>query len=172
MKKWYKITYPDGREKSVGEVKGNTLHMTRYASRHMWEQPDGQKGWSLSTQILGDPTLNSIMLLDAETSTHYFLEQTTWDALITVGSFLNQLNHPDYGEQIVFPLSVFRVTQQKDFDASIPMKRITPDQAMFLLQNNLPVFRQRRQSITFKDIQHETVAAFTAHDYFVEEVAR
>lgn len=171
MKKWYKITYPDGREKPIGEVKGTTLHMTRHASKHMWEQPDGQKGWALSTQILNDPALTSIMLLDVESSTHYFLEQTTWDAMTTIGTFLNRLNHQDYGEQIVFPLESFKVTQHKDFDTTIQMTRITPDQAIFLLKNNLPVFRQRRQRITLKDIHHETVSAFLAHDYFIEEVS-
>lgn len=169
MKKWYKITYPDGRKQLIGELKGATLHMTRHAKTHMWEEPDGRKGWSFSNQILEDPSIRSIMLLDADSSTHYFLEQTTWDAMITVGTFLRQLTHDVYGDQIVFPIEAFTVTQHKDFDASIPMKQITPDQAIFLLQHRLPVFRQRRQPITFKDIQNETVSAFIAHDYYVEE---
>lgn len=178
MKKWYKITYNDGTQKTIGEVKGSILHMKRFGSRHMWnrniESKEGSSekfGWGISKQILDDPELSGIMIFDQETDQLYALERSTWEPLVALEMYLDHIDHPQYGNQFIFSLTDFDITSYK---LEIPeersrMRHITTDQALFLLQTNHDVYRQRQTLIQWKDVQKETVSVFASHDHFVKE---
>lgn len=184
MKKWYKITYSDGTKKTIGEVKGSILHMTRLGSEHMWngktEQADGGPalGWGLSMQVLQDQSLAGVMILDKESDTHYLIERSTWEPIVAFDMYMDRLTHNTYGEQVIFSLKDFSVLdysknegskREEDEEEIVRMRHITSEQALFLLLTNHEVYRQRQTLIHWKDVHDESLAVFTSHDHFVKE---